>query len=318
MKLKSTNTVTSIVLVVTLLIPISISVATIPNINSNTFNTVESILDIITNVNRTLIQSFDSLDVLAIPVPDNLKDSYNEGNQLANLALSLADEGENIQAGLKSIEALQKLKDTLILVGNLLPYSPTSSEELAERAISLKASIDHTYEYISRLQEIQNITYKDGYNSYDLKQNIETVKNYLRNALDKLNVWDLEGSDQELHNAKSLLSESSLNNLTKSVKVEKTRIFITDTENRLTVLRENITAISLNVSASILNASLYAISTAEENLENAKHLIEINEVDESTNEIVKSIANIKVAIRTLESVGVKIEETEVSTIQNIP
>ena len=316
--MKSKTTATSIVLVVSLLIPISISVATIPNVNSNTLYTVESILDIIESVNRTLIQSFDSLDVLDIPIPDNLKDSYNEGNQLANIALSLADKGEYIQAGFKSVEALQKLQDTLILVDGLLPYSPTSSEELAERAISLKDSIDHTNEYISRLQEIQNNTYKEGYNSDDLKQTIETAKNYLRNALDKLNVWDLEGSDQELHNAKSLLSETSLNNLTKTVKVEKTRVFIADTEKRLTVLRENITAISLNVSASIRNASLYAISNAEENLENAKHLIEINEVDESTVELVKSVANIKVAIRTLASVGVKIEETEENTIQNIP
>ena len=292
--------------------------ATIPNIDSNTSNMVESILDIIEGVNRTLMQSFNKLDVFSIAIPDSLKESYGEGNQLANIALSLADKGEYLQSGLKSIEALQKMNDALFLVDSLLPYNSTLTEEEAEKVISLKDAIVQTNEYIARLEKIQSNIYQKGYDSNELRKTIEAAKVHLEDASANLDILDIEITEQELLLAKSLLSESSLNNLTMTVKVQKTRVFIANTEKRLTSLRENITAISLNVSTSIRNASLYAISNAEVNLENAKHLIEINKVDDSTNELVKSVANIKVAIRTLESVGVKIEDAEEKPIQNIP
>ena len=276
----------------------------------------ETLLNVVTEVNASIITIFNEITMEGLDIPVNAERSYLEGRLLANQSCTLFRNGSYFQAGSIAVEALQILRDVAIIADQVMPYEPEPFEEAALKILVLNASIVQVYDYLSRLENSFNKTTVKDYNASAFLLAIEDAKEHLDVAKAKLSLMEINDAEQQLASARASLSEAVMHmrTLTVAVKALKTEQFIVVAEERLTLLRANITAASLNVSQQVRNASLTALNVAESRLQTAKDLMAKDMVDETIEELEESKKYERLAVKHLESAGVILDENDVEKV----
>ncbi len=124
----------------------------------------ETLYMILENSNTTIASAFSRLDSQNLTAP-NAQTTYNEGLTHVIEAASLIEEENFSEACTEAVAAMQKFEETLQLLENVSPASPTQAEIVAEEAISLKANLTRTKEHLQRTENLITKLSEAGYNT---------------------------------------------------------------------------------------------------------------------------------------------------------
>lgn len=245
----------------------------------------ETLLNILDNDNRSIIEAFSRLDTQNITVP-NAETKYNEGLAHAQEAFRLMNEENFSEASIEAVEAMQKFEDTLKILEAASPVEPTETEVTAEDAINLKANITRAIEHVERLENLTAKAATAGYNTTAINKRLSEVKQYLENAARELYTMNIEGAAEKLLIAKTLLDELKevFEKLTNLVKASNTEKYLEEAEIRVSATKTNIT-MSATLTPEIKEDAISALNNSETNLANARDFIENNNVDEAIEEL---------------------------------
>jgi hypothetical protein len=246
----------------------------------------ETLLNILDNDNKSIVEAFSKLDAQNMTVPKNAETAYNEGFAHAEEAVSLMSEENFSEASIEAVEAMQKFEETLRILEDASPVEPTETEVTAEEAISLKANITRAIEYTERLENLTVKAATAGYNTTVIEKRLSEVKQHLENATRELYTMNLDGAAEELCIAKTLLDKlkEPFDKLTNLVKASNTEKYLEAAEIRVSTTKANITA-SAALTPEIKEEAITALNNSETNLANARNSIENNNVDEAIEEL---------------------------------
>jgi 23S rRNA G2069 N7-methylase RlmK/C1962 C5-methylase RlmI len=111
------------------------------SLQQTTSEKTQDLLLIFQNANTTVSQVFHEIGADGETVPQASIDAYNQALVLAEKSRSLLDAGNYSEADEKIVQALQKLKEALRIVYEVIPEQPTESELSLERVAQLGSSI---------------------------------------------------------------------------------------------------------------------------------------------------------------------------------
>lgn len=254
--------------------------------NDNQKQKAESLLTILSNSNITIVAAFSRLDVHNIAVPQTAETAYTEALAHAEEAASLMNQEKYDEASGEAVKAMQKFEEALRILESTSPVEPTETEVTAEEIIGLKTNITRTIEYTERLENLTEKAATSGYNTTAIENRLSEIKQHLENATRQLSAMNLEGAAEELCTAKTLLKnlKESLEGLTNRVKASNTEKYLEAAEIRVSATKANITA-SANLTTEAKEDAITALNNSEKNLENARDLIEKDNVDDAIEEL---------------------------------
>ena len=272
----------------------------------------KALLDIVEVASAGVKETFDELRSHGILVPHDAAKLYREGCESAKEASDLAALGDYSGASFAAVEALQRFKSALQIAYWILPKTPDEAEVVAERIISLKVTVNRTYEYVKRLEQLTARAQSAGHNCTAIRNYIHEAEIRLDKAYEKLNGLDIEGASRELASSKALLNQSLVlyRRLSNNVKLAKAEVFLTETEKRFAVLKANITALSQRLPEEEKNATLVALNKADYLLQNARILMETTQVDETIEELVEYRERLRESLRYVQSVQAELEKRD--------
>jgi len=277
----------AIITILTLVLSMTFTVLnpTLALTNGDQKQKAETLLNILDNDNKSIIEAFSKLDAQNITVP-NAETAYNEGLAHAEEAFTLMNEENFSEASIEAVKAMQKFEETLRMLEDASPVEPTETEVTAEEAISLKANITRAVEHIRRLENLTAKAATAGYNTTAIEKTLSEVKQHLENAARKLYALNLDGAAEELLIAKTVLEElkQPFDRLTNLVKASNTEKYLEEAEIRVSETKENIT-LSTALTPEIKEDAITALNNSEASLANARDFIENKNVDEAIEEL---------------------------------
>ena len=280
----------AVIVLLTLVLSMTFTVLnpTLALTNEDQKQKAETLLNILDNDNKSIIEAFSKLDAQNITVP-NAETKYNEGLEHAEEAFTLMNEENFSEASIEAVEAMQKFEDTLKILEDASPVEPTETEVTAEEAISLKANITRAIEHVRRLENLTAKAATAGYDTLAIEKRLTEVKQHLENAARELTTMNLDGAAEELLIAKTLLDElkQPFDRLTNLVKASNTEKYLEEAEIRVSETKANIT-LSATLTPEIKKDAITALNNSETNLANARDSIENNNVDEAIGELEES------------------------------
>jgi archaellum component FlaC len=246
----------------------------------------ETLINILDPVNASITEAKDRLASQKIPVPQAAETEYNEGVAHAEEAANLLNIEHYAAASAEAVEAMQKFKDTLLILQEASPTEPTETEATAEGVINLKANITRAYEYIERVENLTVKARTAGYNTTDIDDKILLVKEHLENATDELDALNLNGATQQLQDAKNVLEELKefYIRLVNRVKLVNTRRYLEEIAKRVNETKTNI-ANTATLPTQNRTDALSALDNSESSLEKAGNSIEKGNVDDAIDEL---------------------------------
>jgi hypothetical protein len=278
----------AIIVLLTLVLSITVTIfnPALALTNDNQKQKAESLLNILSNNNITIVEAFSRLDAHNIVVPQTAETAYTEALAHAEEAASLMNQEKYDEASGEAVKAMQKFEETLRILESTSPAEPTETEATAEEIIGLKTNITRTIEYTERLENLTTKAATSGYNTTAIENRLSEIKRHLENATRQLSAMNLEGAAEELCTAKTLLRnlKESLEGLTNRVKASNTEKYLEAAEIRVSATKENITA-SANLTTEAKEDAITALNNSEKNLENARDLIENDNVDDAIEEL---------------------------------
>jgi len=278
----------AVIVLLTLVLSMTFTVLnpTLALTNEDQKQKAETLLGILDNDNKSIIEAFSKLDDQNITVPKTAETTYNEGLEHAEEAFTLMNEENFSEASIEAVKAMQKFEDTLKMLEAASPVEPTETEVTAEDAISLKANITRAIEHIERLENLTAKAATAGYNTVAIEKRLSEVKQRLENATRELTTLNLEGAAEELCIAKTLLDElkEPFDRLTNLVKASNTEKYLEEAEIRVSETKANIT-ISAALTPEAKEDAIAALNNSEASLSNARDSIERNNVDEAIEEL---------------------------------
>jgi hypothetical protein len=259
---------------------------TLAQTNDNQKQKAETLLNILGNVNMSIVEAFSRFDAQNIPVPQTAETAYNEGIEHSEEAFRLMSEENYDEASVEAVKAMQKFEETLKILEDASPVEPTETEVTAEEAISLKANITRTIEHVERLENLTARARTKGYYTTAIEKRLSEVKQHLENATRELSAMNLDGAAEELAIAKTLLDElkEPIDRLTDLVKASNTEKYLEAAEIRVAATKANITS-SANLTPEAKEDALAALNNSEANLATARDFIESDNVDGAIEEL---------------------------------
>jgi hypothetical protein len=246
----------------------------------------ETLINILGPVNASITEAKDRLASQKIPVPQAAETEYNEGVAHAEEAANLLNTEHYAAASAEAVEAMQKFKDTLLILQEASPTEPTETEATAEGVINLKANITRAYEYIERVENLTAKARTAGYNTTDIDDKVLLVKEHLENATDELDALNLNGATQQLQDAKNVLEELKefYIRLVNRVKLVNTQRYLEEIAKRVNETKTNI-ANTATLPTQNRTDALSALDNSESSLEKAGDSIENGNVDDAIDEL---------------------------------
>ena len=281
LKFKSLTTITLILLIFSAL-TLSFAAA----VTLNTENKTEFLFSLIKNVNTTIAETYDRLELNATSIPEDSLSAYNQALLLADDAANHMATGNFSEANNKALQALQQFKEALRIVYETVPETPTEAQITLERTIALQSAIDRAYLQLQQLENLTSFAAATGYNTTVLEAKIDTAKDWLTNASLNLKQESYRSALNSTEAAKALIEKllTRVNNFAATLKIQRLDTYMAQTEARLAALRtEAIT--TQNV------ASLSALNSADASLADAKEYLENQQINETLNALVTSKTN---------------------------
>lgn len=272
--------------------------------NAEQMQRAKTLLNIAQVADTNIKEALTELESRGVSISENALELYQEGVALAEEAAALMEKGNYSGASTTVVEALQRFKETLRLVYEVLPKTSTEAEVLAERIITLRAEVNRTYNYVNRLEQLTSRAQVAGYNSTTLKDLIDYMKDKLEHALELLDSLNVEGASRELAATRSMLNQSLVlyKRLSTDVKLVKAEVFLTATEEKFPELKANVTALSQRLPEQDKNSALTALNSAEDRLQNARAYITNAQIDETINELVEYTEKVRESLKYVQAV----------------
>jgi hypothetical protein len=249
----------------------------------NSESGAEFMLSLFQKTNATVVDVFSQLEARSIEVPQASLDEYNQALLLRDEAASLLQSGNFSGANTKVVQALQKMKEALRIVYAGGYEQPSETEIALQRTIELKSALNRSYSQLHQLEALARYTANAGYNTTVLDAKIAVVQSLLDNATISLNQKNLEAASNSLADAKTLIARltESFNTIAGELKIQRLATYITQTEARLSAIKENATQ-QQNT------AALTAVNQAEASLSNAKAYLDKQLINQTLTELSNS------------------------------
>jgi hypothetical protein len=273
--------------------------------------TAETLISIMEDVDRRVLDAFEQLEGRDILVPDAAQTKYYGGLSLANDSANLLEDGKPGEASKKAVEALQLYKEALMVAQEALGEEPPWPATAAERSLTLRDSISRAYEYLRRLENLTKRAKTEGFNTTMIETKIVESKRILEDAVLKLKAGDLNQVVDNLVTVKALLLQSmeELKMLAEERKIQRIAVFLGKTQERVADLREAVD-LSSNLSPQVKNASLTALNEAEGSLQRAESFLKQRMISETIDELSDARENEEEAINLLQSAGVATDTSQ--------
>ena len=241
----------------------------------------ETLLSILETNNKTISSELIKLDDQNISL-GIMEDTFQLGliqlREAQNLFnLEMYNESCNV-----AILALQNYETVLKEIENALSTEPTPTEIFANQIILIKANITRTYDFVLRLENLTNKIKIFGYKTDSIDRELLKIKGILKNATQNLRSLDIETAKENLITAKILLQNlnESISRLKNLVNEANTLTYLEDSETRISEIKTDIN-LSPSLTPEIKEEAITALNNSETNLENARELIEVKQVDDA-------------------------------------
>ena len=263
------------------------------------------------NANASISSIFQQLKADGETVPQASQYEYDQALVLAEESESLLKAGKYSEANIKIIQALQKLKETLRIINEVIPWQQTETDLEFEKVVQLKSSMNRYYEQLERIENLTRFAASVGYNTTNLENMIQTIRNLLETAATNIEQKHFEMASENLDEAKAIGIQTinAISNFADNLKIQRIKTYIDKTHDRLDAIRKTAEAVSNE-------ASLVALDNAEASLETAEEYLEEKRLNETFSELAKSKESEDEAVELLKPSVSSIDDTanEVSSI----
>lgn len=235
------------------------------------------------NANASISSIFQQLKADGETIPQASQYEYNQALVLAEESEILLKAGNYSEANIKIIQALQKLKETMRIISEVIPWQQTEADLNLERIVQLKSSINRYCEQLERIENLTRFATSVGYNTTNLENMIQTIRNLLETASTNIEQKHFEMASENLDEAKAIGIQTInvISNFADNLKIQRVATYIDKTHDRLDAIRKTAEAVSNE-------ASLVAVDNAEASLETAEEYLEEKRFDETFSELAKS------------------------------
>ena len=256
------------------------------------------------NANASISSIFQQLEADGETVPQASQYEYNQALVLAEESEILIKAGKYSEANIKIILALQKLKETLRIIEEVIPWQQTEAELNLELVVQLRSSMNRYYEQLERIENLTNFAASVGYNTTHLEDMIQTIRNLLETASTNIDQKNFEMASENLAEAKAIGIQTidAISNFADNLKIQRIATYIDKTHDRLDAIRKTAEAVSNE-------ASLVAVDNAEASLETAEEYLEEKRLNETLSELAKSKESEDEAVEHLKPSVPSIDDT---------
>jgi len=280
---------------ITLLAIISASAQTFTQNAATPKDKAYALFKLFENANSTSVDLFNQLKTAAIAIPQASLTQYTEAQNLANEGRNLYQAGNYMEASNKVIQALQKLEENMKTIYETTNVQQTQTEIDIERTRTMNSSITRFREQLRHMENLTLAAQQAGFNVSSLTIKIETSELLLKEALCDLIQKEYVAAENSLNKAKVIISDltDSLSNLSTDLRTQRLEAYISETEQRLNVIKAEATSTANT-------ASLIAVNQAETSLNKAKTYLEQSLVNASVTELLNSKESENQAIAALQ------------------
>ncbi len=208
---------------------------------TDTKSKTETLFSLLQKANATVTEILDNLKTKGVTIPQTSLNNHQQAITLANEAENLLQTGNYQEASGKTLQALQKLKETLRTAHSTTDEQPTPIETNTERANRIRSAISRLEEQLQQLTNLANAAPTAGYNTSTIDPQIENAKELVKKATNYLDQKNLASAERNLAQAKTIIDNlvSYANSLASNLKTQRLATYITQTEIRLSTIEDN-------------------------------------------------------------------------------
>ena len=252
------------------------------------------LISLLRRANNTVTMLFHWYEANSIRVPQESLSEYDQAMDLAEEIENLYRAGNYLEASSKTIQALQRLKETLRILFQNTTLQQSETERNLEKASSLNSTINRYYDQLRNIESLLKSASMASLNASSLDAKIATVKSLLHIASSYLTQNDFEAVSTCITEADNSIKQlmASLNDWTTELKAQRLEKYINQTETRLTAIRLQATSVSIT-------GSLTALQQAETSINLAKGYLEKQLYNQTITELISARESEEQAIQAL-------------------
>jgi len=239
---------------------------------------VAKLIKIMSKAADHIQEVFAKLEEQGVEIPEEAKNSLASGLNKSQTAILLFDDGQLDEAGKTAIAAMKDFKQSMKLLRNI------DFNDLPNAARRVSYAINRTMMFINRLEVVTERIGERGYNTTNIKMNIEEAKSILENATELVAIGEVDKAARTLGEARIPISEiiRELHQITKADRFRRMNGFIDNSIGRLTEIEERSEDL---LPPQMANRIKDAIGRAKAHLEHTRNLIMQNRFANAFNEL---------------------------------
>jgi len=251
------------------------------------------LISLLRRANNTVTMLFHWYEANSIRVPQESLNEYDQAMDLAEEIENLYRADNYLEASSKTIQALQRLKETLRILFQNTTLQQSETERNLEKASSLNSTINRYYDQLRNIESLLKSASMASLNASSLDAKIATVKSLLHIASSYLTQNDFEAVSTCITEADNSIKQlmAALNDWTTELKAQRLEEYINQTETRLTAIR-------LQASVSI-TVSLTSLQQAETSINLAKGYLEKQLYNQTITELISARESEEQAVQAL-------------------
>lgn len=252
------------------------------------------LISILRRANNTVTMLFHWYEANNIQVPQESLSEHDQAMDLAEEIENLYRAGNYLEASSKTIQALQRLKETLRILFQNSTLQQSEAERNLEKVSSLNSTINRYLDQLQNMESLLKTASTASLNATSLDTKIATVKSLLHNASSYLAQNNFEAVSTCITEADNSIKQlmTTLNDWTTELKAQRLEKYINQTETRLTAIRLQVTSVSIT-------GSLTALQQAETSINLAKGYLEKQLYSQTITELISARESEEQAIQAL-------------------
>lgn len=255
----------------------------------NNSKKAEYLFSILGESNSTVIEIFHRLEDQGIEIPQESYNEYNRALVLADESQMLIQSGNYSQAENRIIQAFEKFREALNLayakIDDQTPHLTT-----IEKYYQIQSTLNRYKELLEQIQKLTETISKAGFNTTILRERILTINSLLTRASNNLEQHNFASALRNAAEAKKIADNliSILKDFAANLKTERLEQYITNTEERLALIRITADSLSSAYPPATIENVISALESAESSLDTAKIYLENDQINNSLVELANS------------------------------
>ena len=275
----------------------------------------EYLFSILEESNSTVIEIFHRLEGQGIEIPQESYNEYDQALLLAGESQRLIQLGDYSQAENRIIQAFEKFRESLNLAYGKID-DQTLQVTTIEKYFLIQSTLNRYKELLEQIKNLTETISKAGFNTTILRERIQTISSLLIRASNNLEQGNLALALRDAAEAKKIADNliSRLKDFAANLKIERLEQYITNTEERLALIRRTVDSLSAVYPPTTIDNVISALEIAESSLDNAKIYLENDQITNSLVELANSKESEEEAVSYLKP-AISSEDT---TLDNNP